>query len=63
MDAGEYRDIWNSRPSGELVHEGKARLIRPANGLGWWVVEFVDELGQEYERFVDETKQGIIQAD
>lgn len=56
MKKGDIVMIYNSlTATGEDIEEGKARLIdkyRQGDTGEWWDVEFLEEKGEIYQRFI-----------
>ena len=67
LKKGDRVTIYNCTLSGRTIIEGKARLIKDlkrnlnekCHSGGWqmWEVEFENELGEKYERWVDPKQQ------
>ncbi|KKK95332.1 hypothetical protein LCGC14_2673890 [marine sediment metagenome] len=59
MEPGDIVEVVNGKGDENFI-EGKAKLIRPSeidnDGLNlfyeWWVIEFLDEPGQHYDRII-----------
>ena len=52
MEKGKIVTIYNQTLSGEKIVEGEAKLIKKTKD-NRWMVEFVNEKGKYYERFIE----------
>jgi len=52
VEKGQIVTIYNQTLSGEKIVEGKAKLIKQIKG-NYWEVEFINEKGECYQRFIE----------